>query len=78
MTLQTLFTNGPWRSSSKNLRREQYRCILFDGNRNYPCDAYLQWRAWRPRWRHAQSRGGYTHKLLATAFVISTGETMRP
>ena len=41
MTLQTLFTNRSPYSSWENPGAEQARRILFDGNRNYPCDAYL-------------------------------------
>ena len=41
MTPQTLFTSWlPYYFLGES-GAEQARCILFDGNRNYPCDAYL-------------------------------------
>ena len=41
MTPQTLFTSWQPYSSWEDPRTERDRCVLLDGNRNYPRHAYL-------------------------------------
>jgi hypothetical protein len=65
----TLFSSWPQYSSWEYPGADQAHCVLFDGNCNYLCDAYLQWGAWRPGRR--PPAGGSPGVEIGSGVVVS-------